>query len=194
MGYNPKFVFGKTTVQAISIATGELSVIAINDFSDTDTVQFFDCLATFLNGPYFPLDSAGPLIFTATIVHADVSSQSDSGKVGRVMLPTYPPTNKAFANELDAIRHDSVSGDGHRQVVLERVEEFLPLTFENVPWADMPAWTNFFRYALKGGSFDYYPDRDSSSFQTWVLDDISFKPTFNARGLSRFNMRMRLFV
>lgn len=194
MGYNPKFVFGLTPAQAISITSNELSVIAINGFEQGSTVQFFNMLAGFLNGPYFLLDSAGPLIFTAPVIHADVGSQIDTGTVGQVLLPTYPATSKPQANDLTVIRHDSISGDGHRQVVYERTEEYLTLNFEFVPWGDMVAWTRFMRYAIKGGSFDYYPDQSSGTHTTWVLEDTNFKPTFNARGLSRHSMKMRLFV
>lgn len=194
MGYNPKFLYDLTTAQNVSVISDELSVVASNVFATGDTVEFQNCIATFLNGADFVLDSAASLLFSAPIVHADVSAQIETGTVGRVLLPTYPAVNKAFANELDAIRHDSISGDGHRQVIWERTEEFLPLTFDNVPWADLPSWTTFFRSALKGGAFRYYPDRTSGSYALYVLDDQNFSPAFNNKGLSKVSLKMRLFV
>lgn len=194
MGYNPKFLYDLTTAQNVSVLSNELSVVASNVFATGDTVEFQNCIATFLNGNDYVLDSAASLLFSAPITHADVSAQVETGTVGRVLLPTYPAINKAFANELDAVRHDSISGDGHRQVIYERTEEFLPLQFENVPWADLPAWTTFFRSVLKGGAFRYYPDRTSGTYALYVLDDQSFSPAYNNKGLSKVALKMRLFV
>lgn len=194
MGYNPKFLYDLTTAQNVTVLSGELSVVAVNDYALGDTVEFQNCLATFLNGNDYVLDSAASLLFTAPITHADVLSQVETGTVGRILLPTYPALNKAFANELSAIRHDSISGDGHRQVIYERTEEFLPLAFDNVPWADLPAWTTFFKFALQGGSFRYYPDKTSNTYTLYVLDDSNFSPAFNAKGISKISLKMRVAV
>lgn len=194
MGYQPKFLYDLTTAESVAVLSNELSVVASNVFATGDSVEFQNCIATFLNGNDYVLDSAASLLFTAPIVHADVSAQVETGTVGRVLLPSYPANSKPFANELDAIRHDSISGDGHRQVIFERIEEFQTLQFDSVPWADLPAWTTFFRSVLQGGSFRYYPDRTSNSYDTYVLDDQNFTPAFAVRGLSKLTMKMRLFV
>lgn len=194
MGYNPKIVYGITPVQSVQVTTNELSIIAINDFEVGSTVEFFNMVATFLLGQDLVLDTAGPLIFTAPFTHADVVPQAETGQCGQVVLPTYPATGKPFANKLVAVRNDSISGDGHRQTVWSRTEEFLDLTFNFVPWTELPNWTRFFKYALKGGNFRYYPDRTTSNYQTFVLDGTDFTPTYNDKSISKFSVSFRLDV
>lgn len=105
---------------------------------------------------------------------------------------TYPPIGKGMLDDREALRHDSVTSSGLRQVALERVDLIKPLQFENVPWEDLPAWETFIDYALAGGTFDYYPDATLGTFQTCELMDTSFSPKFNARGLSKFSLKLRV--
>jgi hypothetical protein len=105
---------------------------------------------------------------------------------------TYPPIQKAMLDDKEAVRHDSMSSSGLRQVAVERVDTIKPLQFENVPWADLPACGAFIDYALLGGEFSYFPDATLTAFQTYELLDTNFSPKFNARGLSKFSLKLRL--
>lgn len=105
---------------------------------------------------------------------------------------TYPPIQKAQVDDREAVRHDSISSSGIRQVATERVDKIKPLQMETVPWEDLPAWETFIDFALGGGQFSYYPDATASAFQTFELLDTSFSPKYNIRGLSKFSLKLRL--
>jgi hypothetical protein len=105
---------------------------------------------------------------------------------------TYPPTQKPMIDNRAAVRHDSMSSSGFRQVALERVDIIRPLQFENVPWIDLQNIGTFIDFALQGFSFSYYPDATLTAFQTFELSDTDFNPTFNVRTLSKFNLKLRL--
>ena len=112
---------------------------------------------------------------------------------GNITLsPTYANVKKPFIDEFEAIRHDSITSSGVRQSMVERVERNLTLTFESVPWADLPAWDNFLSYAIQGGSFDYYPDATLSSFQVRQIIEDKVSPKYQAYGLSSISFSMRL--
>lgn len=106
--------------------------------------------------------------------------------------PTYPPIQKAQLDDLESVRHDSISSSGIRQVATERIDTIKPLQFENVPWEDLPAWKQFIAFAIEGGTFSYYEDATASAFQTFELLDTSFSPKYNIRGLSKFSLKLRL--
>ena len=108
------------------------------------------------------------------------------------LSPTYGPIGKAMMDDRDAVRHDSMSSSGFRQVALERVDIIRPLQFEFVPWTDLAAWQDFIDYALLGGTFAYYPDATASAFQTFELMDTSFSPKFASFNLSKFSLKLRL--
>jgi hypothetical protein len=95
-------------------------------------------------------------------------------------------------DDREAVRHDSMTSSGLRQVALERVDIIKPLQMENVPWDDLPAWRDFIDFAIEGGQFSYYPDATLTAFQTFELMDTSFNPKFNVRGLSKFSLKLRL--
>lgn len=105
---------------------------------------------------------------------------------------TYPPVQKAQLDDLDAVRHDSMTSSGLRQVALERVDTIKPLQFENVPWTDLPAWKLFIDFAIQGRAFAYYEDATLTAFKTFELMDVSFNPKFAARNLSKFSLKFRL--
>src|SRR5437660_810378 len=95
----------------------------------------------------------------------------DPGSGTVTLTPTYPNVQKPYMDSFEALRHDSITSDGIRQSMLERVDRIRPITFESVPWTDLPMWEDFFAYAVQGGSFRYYPDGTQSAFQTWELVD-----------------------
>lgn len=105
---------------------------------------------------------------------------------------TYPPIQKGMLDDREALRHDSITSSGLRQSVIERIDIIRPLQMENVPWEDLPAWETFIDFALAGGTFLYYPDATASAYKTFELMDTSFSPRFNARGLSKFSLKLRL--
>lgn len=105
---------------------------------------------------------------------------------------TYPPIQKGMLDDLEALRHDSISSSGIRQTVVERVDTIIPLQMENVLWDDLPAWKLFINFAIIGGTFDYYPDAALPDFTTCELMDTDFGPRYNARNLSKFSLKLRV--
>ncbi len=116
----------------------------------------------------------------------------DPGTGDVTLAFTYPDVQKPFADPLEAVRHDSITSSGLRQTMLERVDIIKNVQVDSIPWADLPNWQAFFTYAVRGGSFSYYPDSDSPDFQTWELTDDKFDPKFNLRGLSKLSFKLRL--
>lgn len=109
--------------------------------------------------------------------------------------PTWPPTNKTPYSPLSAVRHDSVTSSGLKQSVVERIDEFKVLEFQNVPESDMAAWRSFFSFALTGGQFTYYPDgTDAATFLEYVLEDSDWTPKKASWKNYSFTLRLRLFV
>lgn len=115
---------------------------------------------------------------------------------GIVNLPfTFPPINKAGAPELEARnRSDSISLSGLKQTIFTGVDEFLPVQMDYVPQVDLPAWEDFFQWAVTGGLFNYYPDATLSGFTTYTLEDVKWTPSRNFRTMAKFTMRMRKVV
>jgi len=116
----------------------------------------------------------------------------DPGSGATTVTPTYPNIQKPYMDNFEATRHDSITSDGTRQSITERVDRVRPVNFEFVPWTDLPMWEAFFAYAIQGGNFQYYPDGTASAFATWQLVDDKIAPSFVAFGLSKFVMNMRL--
>jgi hypothetical protein len=112
---------------------------------------------------------------------------------GNVTLsPTYANVKKPFMDDFEAVRHDSTSSSGVRQSMTERVDRIRPITFESVPWADLPDWENFLAYAIQGGPFEYFPDATLGAFQTFQLVDDKVSPKYQSFGLSSISFSMRL--
>jgi hypothetical protein len=118
--------------------------------------------------------------------------QYDPGGGTVTLTFTYPPIQKPMLDDREAVRHDSMTSSGLRQIALERVDIIKPLQMENVPWGDLPDWQDFIDFAIEGGQFSYYPDATLTAFQTFELMDTSFSPKFNVRGLSKFSLKLRL--
>ncbi len=105
---------------------------------------------------------------------------------------TFPPIQKPYLDDREAVRHDSITSSGLRQSALERVDVIKILQMENVPWEDLPAWAAFIDYAIEGGDFAFYPDVALTAFQTYELVDDKFNPKFNVRGMTKFSLNFRL--
>lgn len=124
---------------------------------------------------------------------------------------TYPPVKKPggflgapWAYERQTVRHDSTTITGLRQAITERVEEFLTLAMDYVPFSDIDAWQAFMDYALLGHTFEFYPDSSLSTYITCSLDDagdaggssnsnatIGWKPVLAMRGFISFTLYLR---
>jgi len=116
----------------------------------------------------------------------------DAGSGTVIVDPTYPNVQKPYLDDFEAVRHDSISTSGVRSSMVERVDRIRNVNFNNVPWADLPMWDAFFSYAVEGGSFVYYPDVTATAFATWELVDDKVSFSFVCRGVSKFEMHMRL--
>jgi hypothetical protein len=76
--------------------------------------------------------------------------------------PKYPPIKKQPFTlwGLEAKRFDSITVDGLKESVLERIDEVTTLHFPQVALSDMTAWKAFESYALTAGVFTYLPILD----------------------------------
>ncbi len=109
---------------------------------------------------------------------------------GAVTLsPTYPATSKIPVDALAATRHDSITSDGHRQVVTERIDDV-----NTVPEADLAGWRSFLGYALGGGPFDYYPDATSGTHETYELVDTGWDPKRVCSKTYSFTIGLRKYI
>ncbi len=118
------------------------------------------------------------------------------------LIPTYPPTGKPFAPELEATRHDSITSTGLVQSISERVDQFLTLNFTTVPQADLQGWSPFMQWA-QGGiapnavagnnfAFAYFPDAtDPLNSTNYTMEPAPFIPKRSAMGVCSFSFRMR---
>jgi hypothetical protein len=109
-------------------------------------------------------------------------------------IPTYPPTQKPLASELEATRHDSLTTSGIKQSISERVDSFLTLKFTSVPAADITAWSSFMAWALAGNTFTYFPDSTLGASTDYTLEDTSWLPPKVFFGHTAFTFRMRQVV
>jgi hypothetical protein len=113
------------------------------------------------------------------------------------LIPTYPPMDKLGADELNSIRHDSITTSGVKQSIAERTETFINLNFKWVPASDIPVWQQFMTWALAGGIFTYYPDNTVPQFpvaKQYTLEDDNWQPKRVAVGHYSFQLRGRLWV
>jgi len=116
-----------------------------------------------------------------------------SGNV--TLTPTYPPTGKPLASEMEATRHDSITSSGIKQSIVERIDNFVTLNFPFVPLADIAAWTAFMQWALAGGVFTYTPDSTVPAVNAqYTLEDTSWNPKRATIGHATFSFRMRQYV
>jgi hypothetical protein len=111
------------------------------------------------------------------------------------LIPTYPPNDKPGFDTLEATRHDSITSNGEKQSIFERIDQFLMLNFKTVPSADLSAWSAFLTYALTGANFTYFPDSTIETvFQEYTLEDTKITPKRVAPGVYTFTLNMRLYV
>lgn len=95
---------------------------------------------------------------------------------------------------LVAMRHDSVTTSGIKQSVLERIDEFFELSFEDVPESDLVNWKAFMSFALTGGQFTYYPDAtDVFTYYDYTLENTDWRPRWKSWKNYAFTMTLRLW-
>lgn len=112
----------------------------------------------------------------------------------------FTPSNPAVkkvptqVGPLVAVRHDSITTSGIKQSVTERIDEFFELSFEDVPLSDLASWNAFFRIALMGGQFTYYPDGTNAAvYYDYSLEDTEWRPKWSSWQNFSFSMTLRLF-
>jgi hypothetical protein len=118
----------------------------------------------------------------------------DPGTGAVTLTPTWPAKGKIPVDGMNATRTDSITSDGHRQTVVERIDAVNTLTFPYIPATDLAAWRTFLGFALAGGSFDYYPDNTSGTHTTYELSDQSWMPAFVTRDTFSMTLNLRKFV
>ena len=118
----------------------------------------------------------------------------DPGTGPTTLTFIYQPRNLPYVN-LVPVRHDNYSTAGARETLTERVDEFLTINMQHVKLvADAPAWEAFFRYALRGGTFAYYPDSAVATFTNYTLDDSEKAIEYKAAGFYTFSAKFRKVV
>jgi len=114
---------------------------------------------------------------------------------GAVTLQFLRPARMIPGSQLAAVRHDNIASSGVREAIWERTDEFLEFTMQWVGvGADATAWDTFMRWALQGGTFDYYPDADVGSSSTYVLEDTDFNAAYKVPGQYTFKAKFRKWV
>jgi hypothetical protein len=118
--------------------------------------------------------------------------------VGQISPSTFSfsrqPRNVAAYNRR-ATRHDNLSTAGVKEVIVERVDNFLEITMEWVAiGADVNGWDVFMQNALQGAQFSYYPDATQAAYTNYTLEDTDWLPAYKAPGQYTFKMLFRQVV
>ncbi len=99
------------------------------------------------------------------------------------------------AYQLVTERKDNVAASGVRESIFVRADTFLEFEMEWVAsGADVQAWSSFMNYALKGGSFSYYPDSSQTAFTNYWLEDTTWTAEYKVPGQYRFKLKFRQVV
>ena len=104
------------------------------------------------------------------------------------------PRNVAAYNRV-ARRHDNLSTAGVKEVVVERVDNFLEI---EMPWvaigSDVNGWDSFMQAALQGAQFSYFPDQTQSAYTNYTLEETTWKPEYRAPGQYGFRLTFRQVI
>jgi hypothetical protein len=113
--------------------------------------------------------------------------------------PVFAPTGKQPLYEwgLEAVRGDSITVDGRKRSVLNRLITVTTVTFPAVALSDMAQWKAFESYALTGGTFAYRPNAtipgsDNTAFCTAQLINMDWTPKFEAPQTFSLAMKFKL--
>lgn len=116
---------------------------------------------------------------------------------GTTFQPTLPPVNKPGPHDgtsdlLKGQRADSITLSGQVQRVWWRTDRFIELQMESVPQSDLPAWNDFFEYAIPGGDFDYFPDAAVETSRLCILSDTDWTPAKLAYLYAKFKCEFQI--
>jgi hypothetical protein len=104
------------------------------------------------------------------------------------------PRNVAAYHRV-AARHDNVSTAGVKEVVVERVDNFLEITMEWVAIGnDVNGWDAFMQNAVQGVPFSYYPDQTQAAYTNYTLENTTWKAEYKAPGQYSFKMLFRAVI
>jgi hypothetical protein len=118
----------------------------------------------------------------------------DAG-AGPVTLQFLAPVTMVPGTDLIAVRHDNIASSGVRETILERIDEFLEFTMQRIViGADLAAWDAFMRYALQGGTFDYYPDAELPDFSVYTLEETGYNAAYKWPAWYTFKTKFRKWV
>lgn len=142
------------------------------------------------------------MIYEYPFINAMFVYQAPGSSVLTGFTPVFPPVKRQPLAlwGLEAVRHDSLTTDGIKRSVLERIDNVTTLTFPYVAESDMAAWKAFEEYAVGGGTFAYRPNAndwatnpwDNTGFSTFKLIDMDWKPKFEAPLAFSLEMKLKL--
>ena len=105
------------------------------------------------------------------------------------------PPRSVPGKVLKAVRTETITSAGVKEILLQRLDEFLSFTMAWVKLgADAAAWDAFMNSALQGNAFDYYPDASLPDFSTWTLEDTDYERAYRSAGEFTFAVNFRKFV
>lgn len=145
-------------------------------------------------------DTQDPMLFEYPFVTAMFVYQAAGASVTTKFTPQFPPVKKQPYTlwGLEATRHDSLTTDGAKKSVFERVDNVTTLTFPFVTLADMAAWKALETYALTGAPFAYCPSfdpwmkLDETGFSAVQLLSMDWKPHFESFGIFSLEMKIKI--
>lgn len=113
--------------------------------------------------------------------------------------PVFAPVGKQPLYEwgLEAIRGDSITVDGRKRSVVNRLITVTTVTFPFVAQSDMAKWKAFETYALTGGTFGYrpnatIPNSDNTAFCAAQLLSMDWTPKFEF--FQTFSLAMKFLL
>jgi len=175
--------------------------LAPGGLRDTQDSLIFEAPAGVLQ-PGNLRDSQDCLVYEYPFINDMFVYQVAGSTVLTGFTPVFPPVKRQPLAlwGMEAVRHDSITSEGMKRSVLERIDGVTTLTFPYVAGSDMAAWKAFEAFATGGGTFAYRPNKnayardawDNTGFSTFKLIDMDWKPHFEAPQAFSLEMKLRL--
>ena len=90
---------------------------------------------------------------------------------GMTITFSYPPAGDPFSEEIRSFGAEAISANGTEQYSEFYQREIIKIKFKNLSKTELDAFRTFFKtHATLGKSFDYYPSKDETPFETYRLD------------------------